>query len=145
MMNDNPSFNFHPRCKKIDITHLLFNDDLLMLCHADANSVNTMMITFNRFSKALGLEANTSKSNFSMSGVDKKTKDHLLHLVDMEEGEFSFRYLGVPLHYKKLNTKDCSPLVDKILSIVNFWSSRLLSYTSRIQLVWSVIGGMKNF
>lgn len=60
-MNGFPSFTFHPRCKKVDITHLLVVDDLLMFCRADANSVTHMMRTFNRFSKASGLEANTSK------------------------------------------------------------------------------------
>ena len=63
----------------------------------------------------------------------------------MEEGDFPFRYLGVPLHSKKLNSRDCRPLVDKIIGRVKFWSSRLLSYAGRIQLVRSVIGGMKNF
>ena len=139
-MNDNSSFNFHPRCKKVETTRLLFANDLLMFCLADTNSVSTMMNTFDRFSKASGLEANTRKSNVYMSGIDRQTKEHLLQLLHMEEGE----YLRILLHSKKLNTTYCKPLVDKILGRIKFWSSRMLSYAGRIQLVGSVTGGMKN-
>lgn len=144
-MNDIPSFHFHPRCKKVDITHLLFADDLLMFYRANTSSVSNMMSTFDRFLKASRLEANTSKSNVYMSGVDRHNKKRLVHLLQMEEGVFPFRCLGVPLQSKKLNTRDCRPLVDKIIGRVKFWSSRLLSYAGRIQLVRSVIGGMKKF
>ena len=134
-MSGTRSFNFYPRCRKADITHLLFADDLLMFCQADANSVSSMMSTFDRFSKASGLEANKSKSNVYLAGVDGQTKECIMSLLHMEEGDFPFRYLGVSLHSKKLNTKDCRPMVNKIIGRVKFWSSRLLSYAGRIQLV----------
>ncbi|CAO2816302.1 unnamed protein product [Amaranthus hypochondriacus] len=67
---DSETFHFHPRCRKDNITHLLFVDDLLMFCRADIPSVRSMMLNFKRFSKASGLEANTNKSNVYISGVD---------------------------------------------------------------------------
>ena len=131
-MTDSPSFHYHPRCKKVGITHLLFADDLLLFCRADHPSVSSMMSSFDRFSKASGLHANPSKSNIYLSGVDRYHKEQLVHLLHMKEGVFPFRYLGVPLHSKKLNSRDCRPLVDKIVGRVKFWSSRLLSYAGRI-------------
>ena len=116
-----------------------------MFYRANTSSVSNMMSIFDHFSKASRLEANTSKSNFYMSGVDRHNKKRLVHLLQIEEGVFPFRNLGVPLQSKKLNIRDCRPLVDKIIGRVKFWSSRLLSYAGRIQLVRSVIGGMKNF
>ena len=84
-------------------------------------------------------------SNFYTSRVDKQRKYRLVALLHIDERVFPFPYLGVPLHSKKLNTKECWPLVNKIMGGVNFWSSRLHLYAWRVQLVRSVIGGMKNF
>src|SRR5688572_16035404 len=98
-------FHFHPRCRKQNITHLLFANDLLVFGRADKSSVQSLMDSFNRFFRASGLEANTSKSNVYISGVDNQGKDRLLHFLKMEEGTFPFRYLGVPLHSKKLNAR----------------------------------------
>ena len=61
----------------------------------------------------------------------------------MEAGFFPFRYLGVPLHSRKLNIHDYRPLLDKILGRIHWWSSKLLFYAGRIQLVRS--RGVENF
>ena len=80
-MNGSPSFIFHPRCRKADITHLLSVDDLRMFCRVDTNSVTNMISTFDRLSQASRLEANTSKSNIYLSGVERQTKDRLIALL----------------------------------------------------------------
>ncbi|GKD29235.1 RNA-directed DNA polymerase, eukaryota, reverse transcriptase zinc-binding domain protein [Tanacetum coccineum] len=38
----NPNFQFHFGCKSIKITHVCFADDLLVLCHGDAESVKVV-------------------------------------------------------------------------------------------------------
>ena len=144
-LKDNPGFHYHPRCRKVNITHLLFADDLLLFCRADLSSVCNVMRSFECFSRASGLRANTRKSNIFMAGVDQHHKDQIKQSLQMDEGILPFRYLGVPLHSKKLNARECRPLVDKIVGRINCWSSRLLSYAGRLQLVRSVIGGVKNF
>ena len=40
---------------------------------------------------------------------------------------------------KKLTSKDCEPLVDRILARIKSWSSKLLSYAGRLQLIQSVL------
>src|SRR5689334_13202225 len=95
-------FHFHLRCRKENITHLLFADDLLIFCCADKDSVHSLMSTFKRFSKASGLEANTSKSNIYVFGVDNQRKDNLLQFLQMEEGAFPFRYPWAPSTPKSL-------------------------------------------
>ena len=82
-----------------------------MFYRVDANSVSNMMNTFERFSKALGLEANARKSNVCLADIDRQTKDNFVALLNIE---------GVPLHSKELNTQDCRMLVDKILSGVKY-------------------------
>ncbi|XP_056685500.1 uncharacterized protein [Spinacia oleracea] len=45
-----PDFNFHPKCEKLATTHMMFDDDLLMLSSADLISVFFLMTAFNQFS-----------------------------------------------------------------------------------------------
>ena len=37
---DNPDFDFHPKCKRIPLTHLMFVDDLLLFARADHSSMS---------------------------------------------------------------------------------------------------------
>ncbi|XP_070030860.1 uncharacterized protein [Nicotiana tomentosiformis] len=49
-------FKYHPRCKKLGVTHICFSDDLLIFCMADINSLIILQETFQRFSAASGLQ-----------------------------------------------------------------------------------------
>lgn len=51
----------------------------------------------------------------------------------------------MPLTSRKLNAKDCKGLVDKITARIKHWSSRLLSYASRFQLIKSVLISMQTY
>ncbi|XP_021770231.1 uncharacterized protein LOC110734397 [Chenopodium quinoa] len=64
-----PDFNFHPRCERLLITHLMFADDLLLFTRADECSVQLLFKAFQKFSKASGLEANLLKSEVYFGGV----------------------------------------------------------------------------
>jgi hypothetical protein len=50
-------------------------------------------------------------------------------------GLFSFKYLGVPLHYSKLRREDIQPIVNKVISRILGWKGRLLSYGARLTLL----------
>jgi len=43
VVKDNPKYKFHPNCKKLGITHLLFVDDLMLLSKADPESLQLLM------------------------------------------------------------------------------------------------------
>ncbi|GJT04720.1 RNA-directed DNA polymerase, eukaryota, reverse transcriptase zinc-binding domain protein [Tanacetum coccineum] len=46
-----PSFKYHHGCKKLQITHLYFADDLLVMCHRDTTSVKVIKSALEDFSK----------------------------------------------------------------------------------------------
>ncbi|KAE8658684.1 hypothetical protein F3Y22_tig00116970pilonHSYRG00037 [Hibiscus syriacus] len=54
-------------------------------------------------------------------------------------GQLPVRYLGVPLVTRRLTKKDYAPLVEKVASRVEGWSSRFLSYAGRLQLIQSLL------
>lgn len=107
-----PNFNFHPKCEKVAITHLMFADDLLMFSRADIQSVQMFFAAFNQFSEASRLEANIDKSKIYIGGVSNVEREAMVADVHISEGQFLFRYLEVPLSTKKLAYNQCRPLID---------------------------------
>nr|GEV15128.1 hypothetical protein [Tanacetum cinerariifolium] len=57
----NPKFQYHFGCKGIKLTHVCFADDLLVLCHGDAESVKVVRDTIEEFGKCSGLLPNFHK------------------------------------------------------------------------------------
>jgi hypothetical protein len=51
----------------------------------------------------------------------------------------SMRYLGLPLHLKKLHRIDFVPLLDKVGGKLPGWNGKLMSKATRVQLVKSVL------
>lgn len=108
-------------------------------------SVDIMLQTFGKFSKSTGLKVNPAKCYIYFDGVDQKTKEDIKKVTDFEEGTIPFRYLGIPLISKKFSIHNYMPLIDRIVSRLTHWSSRLLSYAGRIQLLKSVTFAIMNY
>lgn len=144
-VKDEEGFSYHPRCRRVDLTHLLFADDLLVFCKVDLRLVLTITASLDKFSASSGLVANVAKSAVYMAGVGESEKQVILTSLEMAKGALQFRYLGVPLASKKLSFGQCRPLVDAMVHRVRHWSSRLLSYAGRVVLVRSVLNGMRAY
>lgn len=142
-LQSNALFKFHPRCKSVGLTHVCFADDLLLFTRGDVNSVSQLMTPFKKFSAASGLKENQIKSCVYFGGVSEDVKREILERTCMTQGQLSFRYLGVPLSSKKLSVMQCLPLVKKITERIDCWSSKLLSYAGRLQLIKSVLFGVQ--
>ena len=129
-MRAQPGFKYHPKCKRINLTHLMFADDLLIFVRADHDSVKRMMNAFQNFSKASGLEVNNAMQ--------------IANSIQMPIGTFPFRYLGVPLATKKLTYSQCKP-IDRITARAQGWMTHCLSYAGRLQLIKVILQSMQNY
>ncbi|XP_019237290.1 PREDICTED: uncharacterized protein LOC109217490 [Nicotiana attenuata] len=101
-------YKIHPRCGKLNITHLSFADDLLMFTRGDSKSVNILHACFMKFSAASGLLANLNKSAIYFGGVSHITRQEILQNTGYSEGQLPFKYLGIPLDTKKLSAMQWS-------------------------------------
>lgn len=61
-LNQNKYFQFHPRCRKVGLTHLCFADDLLLFTKGNSKSIQQVQKILDRFAAVSGLKANPSKS-----------------------------------------------------------------------------------
>ncbi|KAL0317542.1 UNVERIFIED_CONTAM: hypothetical protein Sangu_2168500 [Sesamum angustifolium] len=93
-------FNFHPKCEKLKITHLLFADDLMMFSRGDLPSVHILMECLQEFGDVSGLAVNTSKSSIFTAGIENNILCDILARTEFTRGEMPVRYLGIPLAHR---------------------------------------------
>ncbi|CAK8531689.1 unnamed protein product [Lathyrus sativus] len=129
------NFNHHAKCERLHITNLTFVDDVLLFSKSDYRFVEFLLETLAKFSNSIGLFVNPMKCKVFFGGVDEATRMQITNLTNFEQGTFPFRYLGIPLTYKQLSDHYYMPLVDKIVGKIKHWSSHLLSYAGKTQLI----------
>ncbi|KAL0408136.1 UNVERIFIED_CONTAM: putative mitochondrial protein [Sesamum radiatum] len=141
----NSEFNFHPKCEKLKITHLLFADDLMLFSRGDLPSVHILMECLQEFRDVLGLAVNTSKSSIFTTDIVDNVLDGILARTEFTRGEMPVRYLGIPLAAQRLSVTDYSLLVDRIAHCISKWSAKSLSFAGRLELIHSVIQWVECF
>ena len=144
-ISTNPGFSYHPNCRKLRLTHLMFADDLLIFSKANISSLMLVQDALQEFRSSTGLQANSSKSQLILGGCSESLHSQCLQLMQMAEAHLPIRYLGVPITSSPLTMMDCNLLVDKITARIRIWSSRHLSYAGRIALINSVLFGLFNY
>ncbi|XP_070050116.1 uncharacterized protein [Nicotiana tomentosiformis] len=134
-LKNNPDFNYHPRCAKLNLVQLGFANDLFLFCRGDVISAKILYACFDSFSKASGLVANQEKSFVYFGGVAPNVQQGILQTLGFQAGTLPFRYLGVPLSSKRLSVGQCQPLLDKMTGRITTWTGKLMSYAGKLQLI----------
>ncbi|XP_009804741.1 uncharacterized protein LOC142165430 [Nicotiana tabacum] len=109
-----PDFRFHPMCKGLRLTHLIFVDDLMLFCKGYVSSVRRVIQALHHFGKVSCLTANLDKSSIFIVGEEESIKEELLAITGFSLGTFPIRYRGLPLSPMKWSKIDCQMLVGKI-------------------------------
>jgi len=61
-ISNRPGFQFHPNCRYLKITHLMFADDLIIFCKAETLSLLLIFQALKIFYECVGLKTNLQKS-----------------------------------------------------------------------------------
>nr|GEU43590.1 hypothetical protein [Tanacetum cinerariifolium] len=119
-IGENKDFKYHHKCRRMEITHLCFADDLLVFCHKDTKSVRVIKETLEEFSSYYVLKANMNKNTVFLGGMTIAEEKVILDIVPFAIGKLPVRHLGVPLITKKINATD-------LLSAMQiYWASAFL-------------------
>ncbi|KAL9244375.1 hypothetical protein vseg_018156 [Gypsophila vaccaria] len=138
-------FNYHPLCKELKLSSLMFVDDVLIFSKGDANSMMILLKAFTTFSKASGLCMNSSKSSAYFGGIPEQLKMDVLRVSGFSEGKFRFTYLGFPIQTTRLKRKDCDNLVEKMCSKIHSYGIRKFSYVGRLVILKSVLTTLHSY
>ncbi|XP_074313622.1 uncharacterized protein LOC141648803 [Silene latifolia] len=128
-------FHYHPLCKHLKLTHLMFADDLLMFCKGDATSMMVLLRAFSSFSLASGLKMNSIKSEACFNRVSSSLKKEILSIYGFSERQLPFKYLGVPITAGRLKKSDYAVLIDKIVESIRCLGAKKLSYAGRVDAI----------
>ena len=140
-----PRFGFHPKCKRINLSHICFADDIFIFAKGNETSVEIIMDELAKFEAFSGMQVNMQKSAVFLAGVNDNVKSTILNMTGFSMGNFPVKYLGVPLISTKLSHSDCLPLMDKMMARIQSWTSRSLSLAGRLQLISSVLYSIQTY
>ncbi|KAL0411967.1 UNVERIFIED_CONTAM: hypothetical protein Slati_3786400 [Sesamum latifolium] len=136
----NSKFNFHPKCEKLKITHLLFADDLMLFSRGELPSIHILMECLQEFRNIFGLVVNTSKSSIFTTGIVDNELVGILARTEFTRGEMPVRYLGIPLAAQRLLITDYSPLVDPaVVDKIHRLCRNFLWNSKRAPVAWKEV------
>lgn len=93
----------------------------------------------NAFEQLSGLKINFHKSEIYCLGEAKVCQDQYTDLFGCATGNFPFRYLGIPIHYRKLRNADWKEVLERFEKRLASWKGKLLSLGGRLTLINSVL------
>uniref|UniRef100_A0A803Q9D0 Reverse transcriptase domain-containing protein n=1 Tax=Cannabis sativa TaxID=3483 RepID=A0A803Q9D0_CANSA len=121
------------------ITHLMFADDVVLFGQATIKEAQAFMECLQTYCAWSGQAVNLRKSTvFFSKGVPRNRINDITSLLGMCKMKNDASYLGIPLFRSKKRSNDMQYLVQRVLSRIEGWKSRLLSKAGRTCLVQSV-------
>ncbi|KAL9691889.1 hypothetical protein QQ045_012316 [Rhodiola kirilowii] len=76
------NFDFHPKCARTRLTHLMFADDVIIFSKANSESLNLVRDVLRTFHEWSGLSVNVGKSAIYFGGCSEPEKNALAFIVN---------------------------------------------------------------
>ena len=95
------------------ISILQYADDTILFMEHDLAKAVNMKLILSFFEQLSGLKINFHKSEFFCFGKAKGVEDDYRTIFGCEVGTLPFKYLGIPIHYRRLLNKEWKPVEDR--------------------------------
>jgi hypothetical protein len=127
------------------VSILQYADDTIIFMEHDLQKAMNMKLILYIFEQLSGLKINFHKSEIFCFGKAKDVEDQYMELFGCEVGSFPFRYLGIPIHFRKLKNGEWKLVEDRFERKLACWLGKLLSYGDRLVLINSVLTSLPMF
>lgn len=112
VIGEKTQFIFHSRCTGVKLKHLCFANDDILCSRDDFVVVYSMLQGFNHFSDASRLEVNVNKFEVYTSEMSNEKVKQIIDAFGFKLGKLPFKYLGVPICFKRIAIRECMNLVE---------------------------------
>jgi hypothetical protein len=120
------------------------NDTIIFLEH-DLQEVKNLKLILSVFEKLSSLKINFHKSELFCFGQAKKYNDQYSNIFGCKLGSFPVKYLGIPMHFRKLGNKDWKIIEQRIKKKLSSWKGKHMSVGGRLVLINSVLSSLAMF
>ena len=97
------------------------------------------------FEQLSGLKINFHKSELYCFGKAMEEQQQYRIIFGCEIGSLPFKYLGIPIHYRKLLNKEWKSMEDRFERKLGSWVAKMLSYGDCLVLINSVLTSLPMF
>ena len=128
----------------VHISHLLFADDTILVCHASREQLLSIRLVLSCFQAFTGLKVNVGKSEIVPAGEDNSL-DALANILQCRVGSLPMKYLGMPLGTSFKTTSIWNPILEKIKKKLYRWKRLYLSKGGRLMLLKSTLSSLPTY
>jgi hypothetical protein len=97
------------------IISLQYADDTILFLKNDIAMARNLKWLLTCFEQMPGMRINYHKSDLMPINLPEEDSNLFAQVFCCPIGKFSFKYLGVPMHYGNLRREDIQPVIDKII------------------------------
>jgi hypothetical protein len=127
------------------VSILQYADDTIIFLDHNLEKALNMKLILCIFEQLSGLKINFRKSEIFCFGKAKEEEEQYKILFGCESGTLPFKYLGIPIHFRRLKNGEWKPVEDRFERKLSSWIGKLLSYGDRLVLINSVLASLPMF
>jgi hypothetical protein len=127
------------------ISILQYADDTILFLEHDLVKAANLKLILCIFEQLSGLKINFHKSEIFCFGKAKDDELQYKQLMGCESGSLPFKYLGIPIHFRRLSNAEWNGVENRFESKLGCWKGKLLSYGDRLVLINSVLTSLPMF
>ena len=121
---------------------LQYADETVIFLDHDLEQAKNLKLLLCVFEQLLGLKINFYKSELFCFGQAKQEEESYSLLFRCKLGSLLFRYLGIPIHFRKLSNNDWKAAEDRFEKRLSGWKGKLISVGGRLVLINSVLSSL---
>lgn len=121
---------------------LQYADDTIIFMENDLEKARNMKLLLGAFEQISGLKINFHKSEVLCFGDAQDSLESYLELFGCKHGDFPLKYLGLPIHFKKLRNSDWKIIEERVEKRLASWKGKHLSIGGRLTLINSVLNSL---
>jgi Reverse transcriptase (RNA-dependent DNA polymerase). len=124
---------------------LQYADDTIIFLEHDLQQAKNLKMILSVFEKLFGLKINFHKSKLFCFGQAKEYYDQYSNIFGCKLSSFPIKYLGIPMHVRKLSNRDWKIIEQRIEKKLSSWKGKHLSIGGRLVLINSILSNLAMF